>query len=131
MASKPESELGKRAEVAGEKFDIGNGDIVIAAITSCTNTSNPSVMLAAGLVARNAVAKGIKVKPWVKTSLAPGSKVVTEVIDKTIPVKVATTQNKNELEQIILEDKTQPEDFVIQIGKKIALSTRTYYASKI
>src|SRR5690606_4888640 len=54
------------------------GDVVIAAITSCTNTSNPSVMLAAGLLARNAVAKGLKVKPWVKTSLAPGSQVVTD-----------------------------------------------------
>src|SRR6202008_183482 len=55
-----------------------DGDVVIAAITSCTNTSNPSVMLAAGLVARNAVKKGLKVKPWVKTSLAPGSQVVTD-----------------------------------------------------
>jgi aconitate hydratase len=57
---------------------LGNGAVVIAAITSCTNTSNPSVMLAAGLVARNAVARGLKVKPWVKTSLAPGSKVVAD-----------------------------------------------------
>ena len=59
-------------------FTIGHGSIVIAAITSCTNTSNPSVMMAAGLLARNAVAKGLTTKPWVKTSLAPGSQVVTE-----------------------------------------------------
>src|SRR5690606_38752929 len=55
-----------------------DGHVVIAAITSCTNTSNPSVMLAAGLLARNAVARGLKVKPWVKTSLAPGSQVVSD-----------------------------------------------------
>ncbi len=55
---------------------------MIAAITSCTNTSNPSVMLGAGILARNAVQKGLKVKPWVKTSLAPGSKVVTEYLDR-------------------------------------------------
>jgi aconitate hydratase len=64
----------------GHKWDIHHGAVVIAAITSCTNTSNPSVMLAAGLVARKAVAKGLTVKPWVKTSLAPGSKVVTEYL---------------------------------------------------
>jgi aconitate hydratase len=56
--------------------------VVIAAITSCTNTSNPSVMLGAGLVARNALKKGLKVKPWVKTSLAPGSQVVTDYLEK-------------------------------------------------
>jgi aconitate hydratase len=61
-------------------FDLGHGDVVIAAITSCTNTSNPSVLIAAGLLARKAVAKGLKVKPWVKTSLAPGSKVVTDYL---------------------------------------------------
>jgi aconitate hydratase len=61
-------------------FDVGHGDVVIAAITSCTNTSNPAVLIAAGLVARNALAKGLKVKPWVKTSLAPGSKVVTDYL---------------------------------------------------
>lgn len=66
----------KRYPVEGEDFDIGHGDVVIAAITSCTNTSNPSVLIAAGLLARNAVAKGLKTKPWVKTSLAPGSQVV-------------------------------------------------------
>ncbi|WP_137391883.1 aconitate hydratase AcnA [Rhodoligotrophos defluvii] len=71
---------GKRYKVDGTNFDLGHGDVVIAAITSCTNTSNPSVMLGAGLLARNAVAKGLKVKPWVKTSLAPGSQVVTEYL---------------------------------------------------
>ena len=69
-----------RAPVEGENFDVGHGDVVIAAITSCTNTSNPSVLIAAGLVAKNAVAKGLKVKPWVKTSLAPGSQVVTDYL---------------------------------------------------
>ncbi len=62
----------------GQKFMLRNGAVVIAAITSCTNTSNPSVMIAAGMLARNAVKKGLKTKPWVKTSLAPGSKVVTD-----------------------------------------------------
>jgi len=69
-----------RVKVKGTNYDLGHGDVVIAAITSCTNTSNPAVMLGAGLVARNAVAKGLKVKPWVKTSLAPGSKVVSEYL---------------------------------------------------
>jgi aconitate hydratase len=76
------ADAAKRHAVQGEKFDIGHGDVVIAAITSCTNTSNPSVMLGAGLVARNAVAKGLSVKPWVKTSLAPGSQVVTDYLKK-------------------------------------------------
>src|SRR5215217_5239508 len=67
-----------RVPVAGRKHDLGHGDVVIAAITSCTNTSNPTVMIAAGLLARNAAERGLKSKPWVKTSLAPGSKVVTE-----------------------------------------------------
>jgi aconitate hydratase len=62
----------------GDEYDLNHGDVVIAAITSCTNTSNPGVMLAAGLLARNARARGLSVKPWVKTSLAPGSRVVTE-----------------------------------------------------
>ncbi len=75
-------ELGKRVPVAGRDHDLGHGDVVIAAITSCTNTSNPSVLIAAGLVARNAHAKGLKVKPWVKTSLAPGSQVVTDYLAK-------------------------------------------------
>ena len=68
--------------VAGMDHALGHGDVVIAAITSCTNTSNPSVMLGAGLLARNAVRRGLKVKPWVKTSLAPGSKVVSEYLAK-------------------------------------------------
>ena len=66
--------------IEGEKHMLGHGDVVIAAITSCTNTSNPSVMLAAGLVAKKAVEKGLRRKPWVKTSLAPGSKVVTDYL---------------------------------------------------
>jgi aconitate hydratase len=77
------AELKKRAPVADASHDIGHGDVVIAAITSCTNTSNPSVMLAAGLVARNARKKGLNVKPWVKTSLAPGSQVVTDYLAKS------------------------------------------------
>jgi aconitate hydratase len=75
-------ELDRKADVKGKNFQIGHGDVMIAAITSCTNTSNPSVMLAAGLVARNALKKGLKVKPWVKTSLAPGSQVVTDYLLK-------------------------------------------------
>src|SRR5687768_1770880 len=70
-----------RVAVEGENFDLGNGDVVIAAITSCTNTSNPSVLVAAGLVARKAREKGLTSKPWVKTSLAPGSKVVSDYLD--------------------------------------------------
>ncbi|HEU4993798.1 MAG TPA: aconitate hydratase AcnA [Gemmatimonadaceae bacterium] len=69
---------GVHVEHRGEKFKLQHGAVVIAAITSCTNTSNPSVMIGAGLLARKAVAKGLKTKPWVKTSLAPGSKVVTD-----------------------------------------------------
>ncbi len=72
----------KRVKVEGRDFDIGHGDVVIAAITSCTNTSNPSVLIAAGLLARNAAAKGLKSKPWVKTSLAPGSQVVAAYLEK-------------------------------------------------
>ena len=64
----------------GESTRLDPGAVVIAAITSCTNTSNPSVMMAAGLIAKKAVAKGLKTKPWVKTSLAPGSKVVTDYL---------------------------------------------------
>ena len=70
-----------RVGVEGASHDLGNGDVVIAAITSCTNTSNPSVLVAAGLVARKARALGLTRKPWVKTSLAPGSKVVTDYLD--------------------------------------------------
>jgi aconitate hydratase len=77
------AEADKRVKVEGEKFDIGHGDVVIAAITSCTNTSNPSVLIAAGLLARKARALGLTVKPWVKTSLAPGSQVVTDYLDKS------------------------------------------------
>jgi aconitate hydratase A / 2-methylisocitrate dehydratase len=66
----------------GETFDLHHGHVVIAAITSCTNTSNPSVMIGAGILARNAVQRGLQVKPWVKTSLAPWSKVVTEYLDR-------------------------------------------------
>ena len=73
-------DAGRRVKVEGEDYSIGHGDVVIAAITSCTNTSNPSVMLGAGLVARNALKKGLKVQPWVKTSLAPGSQVVTDYL---------------------------------------------------
>ena len=69
-----------RVPVEGAGHDLGDGDVVIAAITSCTNTSNPSVMLGAGLLARNAVKRGLKVKPWVKTSLAPGTQVVTDYL---------------------------------------------------
>ncbi|MEY9698449.1 aconitate hydratase 1 [Bradyrhizobium diazoefficiens] len=73
---KKTEEPAKRFAVEGKKYEIGHGDVVIAAITSCTNTSNPSVLIGAGLLARNAAAKGLKAKPWVKTSLAPGSQVV-------------------------------------------------------
>tara|TARA_R110000868_G_scaffold53928_1_gene169127 strand:- start:13102 stop:15777 length:2676 start_codon:yes stop_codon:yes gene_type:complete len=74
------NEMDKSGAVEGADYRLTNGDVVIAAITSCTNTSNPSVMLGAGLLARNAVARGLKVKPWVKTSLAPGSQVVTDYL---------------------------------------------------
>ena len=70
------------ARLDGEDVSIDDGSILIAAITSCTNTSNPTVMVAAGLVARNAAAKGLKAKPWVKTSLAPGSRVVSDYLEK-------------------------------------------------
>jgi aconitate hydratase len=68
------------SDPAGAKFDLKHGDVVIAAITSCTNTSNPGVLIAAGLLAKNAAARGLTVKPWVKTSLAPGSQVVTDYL---------------------------------------------------
>jgi aconitate hydratase len=68
--------------LGGESFELQHGHVVIAAITSCTNTSNPSVMVGAGILARNALARGLRSKPWVKTSLAPGSKVVTEYLDR-------------------------------------------------
>src|SRR5690606_41804517 len=68
--------------VEGEWHDLGDGDVVIAAITSCTNTSHPGVLVAAGLVAKKANQLGLKPKPWVKTSLAPGSQVVTDYLEK-------------------------------------------------
>jgi aconitate hydratase len=70
------------ANVAGENYNLTDGDIVIAAITSCTNTSNPNVLIGAGLLAKKAIEKGLTVKPWVKTSLAPGSQVVTDYLNK-------------------------------------------------
>jgi len=76
-----EAPTDKTVAVEGEDYTLSHGDVVIAAITSCTNTSNPSVMLGAGLLARNALAKGLAVKPWVKTSLAPGSQVVTDYLE--------------------------------------------------
>jgi aconitate hydratase len=72
-----------RVSLDGQSFELEHGHVVIAAITSCTNTSNPSVMVGAGLLARNAVARGLRSKPWVKTSLAPGSKVVSEYLDRS------------------------------------------------
>jgi aconitate hydratase len=78
----PKEEMGKQAAIAGSDHQLSQGDVVIAAITSCTNTSNPAVMMGAGLVAKKAVEKGLVQKPWVKTSLAPGSKVVTDYLEK-------------------------------------------------
>jgi aconitate hydratase len=77
------AEAKKRVKVSGKNYDLGHGDVVIAAITSCTNTSNPNVMIGAGLLARKAAAKGLTTKPWVKTSLAPGSQVVGEYLEKS------------------------------------------------
>ena len=74
---------GVRVEKDGESFNVGDGSVVIAAITSCTNTSNPAVMLGAGLVAKKAAARGLKAKPWVKTSIGPGSLVVSDYLKKT------------------------------------------------
>ncbi|GBQ67778.1 aconitate hydratase [Ameyamaea chiangmaiensis NBRC 103196] len=79
----PASDAHTKAPVAGTNYEIGHGDVVIAAITSCTNTSNPAVLIAAGLVARKARALGLAPKPWVKTSLAPGSQVVTDYLDRS------------------------------------------------
>jgi len=79
---KKEGDLHRRAPVEGMDRSLRHGDVVIAAITSCTNTSNPSVMIGAGLVAKKAVERGLKVRPWVKTSLAPGSQVVTDYLLK-------------------------------------------------
>ena len=77
---KKAASMSQRYPVEGRTHDLGHGDVVIAAITSCTNTSNPSVLIGAGLLARKAAAKGLKAKPWVKTSLAPGSQVVAEYL---------------------------------------------------
>src|SRR6201989_2841023 len=77
---KKATEASQRHAVEGKDFNLGHGDVVIAAITSCTNTSNPSVLIGAGLLARKAAAKGLKAKPWGKTSLAPGSQVVAEYL---------------------------------------------------
>jgi len=79
----PAADLDIKVQPEGKNYAITHGDVVIAAITSCTNTSNPSVLIAAGLVARKARALGLTPKPWVKTSLAPGSQVVTEYLDKS------------------------------------------------
>ncbi len=79
---KKEDDANRRVKVDGTEYSIGHGDVVIAAITSCTNTSNPSVMVGAGLLAQAAVKRGLKVRPWVKTSLAPGSQVVTDYLLK-------------------------------------------------
>ena len=78
----PRNGTARSVTVDGETFELDHGHVVIAAITSCTNTSNPSVMIGAGILARNALARGLQSKPWVKTSLAPGSKVVTEYLDR-------------------------------------------------
>ena len=91
MARRDEAD--KRIPVTGRNFDLGHGDVVIAAITSCTNTSNPIVMIAAGLVAKNAVERGLKVKPWVKTSLAPGSQVVTDYLEGSGPAATISTRS--------------------------------------
>ncbi len=80
-ATLPHNGTSTTVTLDGESFELDHGDVVIAAITSCTNTSNPSVMIGAGILARNARARGLRSKPWVKTSLAPGSKVVTEYLD--------------------------------------------------
>lgn len=81
-ATLPHNGTGRTVTLDGESFQLDHGHVVIAAITSCTNTSNPSVMIGAGILARNALARGLRSKPWVKTSLAPGSKVVTEYLDR-------------------------------------------------
>jgi len=81
-ATLPHNGTARGVTVDGETFELDHGHVVIAAITSCTNTSNPSVMVGAGILARNALARGLTSKPWVKTSLAPGSKVVTEYLDR-------------------------------------------------
>ena len=81
--AEPQVETGIETSLNGQSFTLRDGSVVIAAITSCTNTSNPSVMVAAGLLAKKAVERGLKSQPWVKTSLAPGSKVVTDYLDES------------------------------------------------
>ena len=81
-----------RRRAAGRRTQLEHGAVVIAAITSCTNTSNPSVMIGAGLLAKKAVERGLTRKPWVKTSLAPGSKVVTDYLRKAGPRRRTSTQ---------------------------------------
>ena len=96
LGAAPKSvQISAPAQVArnGEKVDLQDGSVVIAAITSCTNTSNPSVLIAAGLLAKKAVAKGLKSKPWVKTSLAPGSKVVMDYLTDAGLLKPLETLN--------------------------------------
>ena len=95
MAQPQHSDDGVTCHYLGQDFTLRNGAVVIAAITSCTNTSNPGVMLAAGLLARNAVKKGLTVKPWVKTSLAPGSKVVTDYFNAAGVTKYLDTLGFN------------------------------------
>lgn len=92
IESEGQGQADQRFEVPGGGFTVGHGDVVIAAITSCTNTSNPMVMLGAGLLARNALQKGLRVKPWVKTSLAPGSQVVTDYLEAADLQKVLDEQ---------------------------------------
>ena len=81
VTSLPPAQTGVMVDLDGEQVELAHGSVVIAAITSCTNTSNPSVMVGAGLLARNAVERGLTRKPWVKTSMAPGSRVVTDYMD--------------------------------------------------
>ncbi len=81
-ATLPHNGTARTVTLDGQTFELDHGHVVIAAITSCTNTSNPSVMIGAGMLARNAIERGLSSKPWVKTSLAPGSKVVTEYLDR-------------------------------------------------
>lgn len=92
IESEGQGQADQRFEVPGGGFTVGHGDVMIAAITSCTNTSNPMVMLGAGLLARNALQKGLRVKPWVKTSLAPGSQVVTDYLEAADLQKVLDEQ---------------------------------------
>ncbi|MBI2977620.1 MAG: aconitate hydratase AcnA, partial [Rhodospirillales bacterium] len=82
LGAAPHAPLIRKVKVKDANYEVADGHVVIAAITSCTNTSNPSVLVAAGLLARNAVKKGLKAKPWVKTSLAPGSQVVADYLEK-------------------------------------------------